>query len=213
MDLSRGYNRVLRKLLHIGGGLLAFLLPHGPVPMWIAISAVGVGLAFTLKPTHFKILRPLSKPRDRHEGRLTGARSYFGVLFLLGWIWLLLNELGLPGAVGYVMFGWMAMAWGDGLAGLVGPSPRRTKTVPWNPNKTWWGFAGCILGVLLAWLASWRWMDAGALGSAALLLGAAVSVASAFGESLRLRVDDNAVVGLGAPMLAFLLLRLLQAAA
>jgi dolichol kinase len=104
------------------------------------------------------------------------------------------------------MFGWMALAFGDGLAGLTGPGPRVAATVPWNRHKTWWGVVGSFIGFALAYACCFA-LSMGSLGPAEPLSRLALSLplvamAGALVESLDLPVDDNYVVGLSAPLLA-----------
>jgi len=219
VDRHLGYNRTVRKLLHVAGGLPALLLPW--LPYWLALAAAIAVMWFGLwlKPRHAWWLRYISKPADRNRNVITGMRGYcFAILLLiLAWPamahlmggsahWLQFGRLG-GEAVRYVMFGWMALSFGDGLAGMLGPGPAVARTVPWNVHKTWWGLLGGILGSCIAFwicfamplpqatpfpLQSVAWVSA--------LVGVFVGVL----ESLDLPVDDNYVVGIGAPLVALL---------
>jgi dolichol kinase len=204
MAPSLGYNRTARKLLHIAGGLGALTLPF--VPYWLALAAAlaALVLALLLKPKHAWWLRVLAKPRDRLRGVITGMRGYCFVVLLLILLWPLLN-LGFDDAAHFVMFGWLAMALGDGAAGLVGPHPSKARTVPWNKRKTWWGALACLLATLLAYyvcfVVPWPAVEVQTIGAAlgpALLIAIVVTAL----ESLETAVDDNYLVGLGAVLCA-----------
>lgn len=204
MDRSKGYNRAARKLLHIAGGSFAFAVPF--VPYWLGlIAAIGATiLAYLLRPKHAWWLRYISKPIDRKRNVITGLRGYATVILLLVLLWPLLAKFGIE-AQRYVMFGWLALAFGDGLAGLVGPGPSVARTVPWNRHKTWWGLIGCYGGVLTAHILSFGVPFPGLPTlPLAIHMEAAWTVAAvvALLESLDIRVDDNYTVGLGAPLLA-----------
>ena len=94
------------------------------------------------------------------------------------------------------------LAFGDGpatLGGLYFGGPR----LPWNPSKTWSGFACFLLvGIPMATLVYWGETNfnlevrppATPLGTSLLVVGTAVTAAAVM-ESLRLRVNDNIRVG------------------
>jgi dolichol kinase len=199
VDRSRGYNRVLRKSLHITGGAFAFTLPYMPAWLFLAGAACITAAGYLLKPRMGRLIRQLSKPSDRRSGSMTGVRAYFATLVILAFIWIGLARASVETPWVYAQFGWLSMALGDGLAGLVGPRPGRTRTVPWNKHKTWWGVLGCLIGVALAWALVVPALFIGAgVGLAPQLFAAALTVVSvALIESLRLKVDDNLMVGLG----------------
>ena len=208
VDPGKGYNRTLRKVLHIAAGLPALAVPC--LPSWVVLAATVVLLvaAYWLKPRHAWWMRYISKPADRRRNVITGLRSFAGTLFLLAVVWFCLDRLGPgdPSYSRYVMLGWLALALGDGLAGLVGPGPKVARTVPWNKYKTWWGMIGCFGGVLLAYGLSIAvpYPPPPPLGMAALLSGGLLTAAAiALLESVRFKLDDNYTVGLGAAIVAF----------
>lgn len=216
VPLGEGYNRRARKALHIAGGLIALAVPR--VPYWFGLLAAAgmVALSFWLRPHHAWWLRYISKPEDRIHNRITGLRGYALAVLLLVLLWPALNYAGLQ-APRYVMLGWMALAFGDGLAGLVGPGPRVARTVPWNRYKTWWGLLGCFAGVLAGYALSFGLpYPCGAarslaqLAASGPLLAALVALLEsldtrALRRRLHVKLDDNYLVGLGAPLLAGLL--------
>ncbi len=188
----------------VGAGALPF------IPYYLALvgACFGVFLAYVLKPRHHRWLELMSKPADREAQVITGFRGYMITLLLLILAWPVMDgfraSLVCP-AQFYVMFGWLALALGDGLAGMVGPSPGQTPTVPWNKDKTWLGSLGCAFGVVAAYFACFAGplMGGDALSWPLLLTGAGVlGVLTALVESLDVPVDDNFMVGLGAPLLA-----------
>jgi dolichol kinase len=201
------YNRTARKLLHMLGAVGAVALPFIPYYAALAWAVAGVVVSYLLKPKHHRWLELLSKPADREAQVITGLRGYMITLLLLILAWPVLQRWD-ENAVYYVMFGWLALALGDGLAGMVGPSPGETPTVPWNKTKTWLGSLGCALGVAAAYAGCFYWplLHAGGqpLGLFALGMGV-LGVLTALVESLDLPVDDNLTVGLGAPLMAVIL--------
>lgn len=201
-------------MLHILGGLPALLLPLQGLPYWLWISCAlaGLAMAYALKPTHARWLRYITKPIDRKRGVISGVRGYFAAVVALLLLWPLIEALGVVEPRRYIMFGWLALALGDGLAGLVGPGPSTGRTVPWNKQKTWWGMAGCFVGVVAAFVFSFALplFPTGTLGGWQLWTGAVVTGGiMAAAESSELPADDNYVVGVGASLVALLLVALL----
>jgi len=204
VDRGRGYYRWARKLLHIFGGAGAFTLPF--IPYWLALSgALGaMVVALLLKPHHVWWLRVMSKPADRIRGVITGLRGYCLAVLLLVLLWPLL-EIYRPDAVRFVMIGWLALALGDGLAGLIGPGPSVSATVFWSKQKTWWGFFGCFVGTLAACLIClappWQGVPGLPLATA-MAHGAIIAIITALLESSETNFDDNYLVGLAPPFMA-----------
>jgi dolichol kinase len=190
--------------LHIAGGGFAFAVPFVPYPVGLIAAVCATIVAYWLRPKHAWWLRYISKPIDRKRNVITGLRGYATVILLLVLLWPLLEKFGIQ-AQRYVMFGWLALAFGDGLAGLVGPGPSVARTVPWNRHKTWWGVIGCYIGVLAAHILSFGVPFPG-LAPLPLVIQLecawAIAAAVALLESLDINVDDNYTVGLGAPLLA-----------
>ena len=228
VDRSRGYNRRVRKLLHIAGGLFAFALPY--LPYWAVCAAVGTAgiVALWIKPTHFSWVRYVSKPSDRFHGKIHGMRVYAAVVVLLVLSWgahaladgkhpaqlfasfETMSQID-PAALRYLMAGWLAMALGDGLAGILGPGPRIGRTVPWNKHKTWWGSVGAFLGVFAACAISLMWPmpgDPALRTEVAVVLSTVVALIGALLESFETQLDDNYLVGLGIPFILLILLPL-----
>jgi len=205
---ASSYDRRQRKLLHLSGGFFAFCLPF--IPYWLAVGGgiAAVALSFWLKPALSPWLNAISKPEDRTTGQISGLRGYAVTLLILLLAWQVMLRYD-ANALRYVMFGWTALAFGDGLAGLIGPGPRVAPTVPWNRHKTWWGLAGSFIGIAVAYSACFMLpLIAASPGDPehVLLLMLPVALLGAIIESLDLPLDDNYVVGLSCPLLAWLAL-------
>ena len=199
--------------MHMSGGLPALALPFLPYCFWLGLSAAALVLSYVLKPQHAWWLRVISKPADRNRRVITGSRIYAWVVLVLLLLWPLLNAAHASGTF-LVMFGWLALALGDGLAGLLGPGPSVARTVPWNRHKTWWGALGCLLGTLAAGLIAFAVSrpDYTQYAGVAALLGALlfISLLTALFESFELKIDDNFFVGLIPPGASLALILLLQ---
>jgi dolichol kinase len=213
LDRGSGYNRVKRKLLHITGSLFAFFV--GVLPWWVFLifALVGLGFAYYLKPDH-GFLREITKPVDRKLGMISGVRGYFWAATCLALMWPILDDLlHIPHTPRYIAFGWLALTFGDGLAGLVGPKATKLTAVPWNQEKTWLGVLGCAVGTLLGFVFAFGFLqirhETAALNmTQLLLLGSVCGVLVGLVDSLRAPIDDNYTVGLGAPLIALMVIGL-----
>jgi uncharacterized protein (TIGR00297 family) len=189
-------SEVLRKLLHMAVGGIAFLLRFIG-PLWAAVCAL-TAVIFNV------LLLPRLGGRKLWRAAETARGGSWGmVLYPLAVLLLVLvfhHRLEVAAAV------WGVLAFGDGMASLAGMALGRSK-LPWNPKKSWVGSLTYLLfgtlgatGLLL-WTAPGRY-DAGfalAAGFATALLGAAV-------ESVPQGLDDNLSVPLLAGLLLFCIL-------
>lgn len=190
MSLTR--NELARKVVHIGVGSLAFSL-RWLGPFWgalVALSAVVFNAA---------ILPKIGGKELWREGELAVGRSLGIVLYPVTVLLLILifwNRLEVAAAV------WGILAFGDGMAAVVGMTLGRVK-LPWNPQKSWAGtlacfvFGGASAAVLLQWTSrgAYDWQFAIAVAAAAALFAAIL-------ESLPQGLDDN----IGVPLVTGLLL-------
>jgi phytol kinase len=189
------YRRRLRKLIHILAGLPSFLLAYVSYPIALACALAAVTAAFMLRPEH-PWLRLLAKPEDIQQHRISGVRHYFIAVLIL------IAVFGLHYPL-IAAAGWLALAWGDGAAGLVGR--KDAMKLPWSSRKTVIGFASCWAGIWLAVVAIL--FAVGAQGSWTSLSGQAfiglTALLVSLLESLRLPFDDNYTVGIGAAVLLY----------
>ncbi len=111
-----------------------------------------------------------------------------------------------PGSLAVPAFGWGLLAGGDALAGLAGMRWGR-HPLPWNPRKSWEGFAGYLVGATVLGVGLFTF-TAGrcpyTAGGVAAPLGVLLGVLLAAGlESLPHGLDDNVLPPLaGALVLA-----------
>ena len=178
-----------RKLVHLGVGGCAFLLRFLTWPQAAALAVA----AFLF---NWKVLpriggEGLWRGADREKGYPLGILLY--PLSVLGLILAFRGDLWKAGAV------WGVLAFGDGMASLVGQSiggPR----LPWNDGKGWAGSLAFVLfgtmgsAALIAWT---RGLPPSATGSARVLgLAVALAVLCALVESVPTALDDNLTVPL-----------------
>jgi len=163
-------------------------------PLWAAILGLG-GLLFNLFVLDRLGGRKLWRSSELEKGGSIGIILYPLTVLLL--ILIFYRRLEVAAAT------WGILAFGDGMASLVGMTLGRTK-LPWNPRKSWMGSAAYVLfgtlaaASLLVWTVPERpyaWSFALAIGFATALLAAAL-------ESLPQGLDDN----LGVPLVSGLFL-------
>lgn len=171
---------ILRKVVHIGFGAFAFTL--GLLSTWQAAAVALSALVFNTF-----VLPHVGGRRIARTGRGTDLGI---VLYPLAVLVLILSFHDRPALAAVC---WIILAFGDGMATLAGQTIR-TASLPWNPEKSWGGFAAFLLSAFPVALLGW-WVVAGEPPDVRILVILAVTVvAAAVSESLRLRLDDNIVV-------------------
>lgn len=181
------YRSLYRRIVHIS--MVGFALCIGRLPAWLIAVLCLVAFVFNWKVLPLLSKRMLERPEDRLRGFSLGMLCYPSVLLLLS---LLFYEHQV-----FVAVGWGAMAFGDGLAGLIGEKVGGPK-LGWNPAKSWSGLAAFLfLGTPLTWLLIMALPEAARLGATPatwlLWLVPAMIIAAAF-EAAPGTIDDNLVV-------------------
>jgi uncharacterized protein (TIGR00297 family) len=185
-------SELLRKVTHMGMGLIAFALRFLG-PWWSAVlAAVALGFNLFLLPRIGG--RKLWRDAEHAAGSSLGIILYPLAVLLL--ILIFSWRLEVAAAA------WGILAFGDGMASVAGMALGRRK-LPWNPRKSWIGSAAYVLfgtiaaAVLLEWTVPGRysWAFALAVAFAATLVAAAL-------ESLPQGLDDN----IGVPLVSALFL-------
>ncbi len=192
--LSRG--ELARKVVHMSVGLIAFSLRFLG-PLWSALCALTAVVfnAFVLPRVGGKALW---RQEEAERGRSMGIVLYPLAVLLL--ILIFHQRLEVAAAV------WGILAFGDGMASVVGMTLGRAK-LPWNSDKSWagslahWLFGTAAAAILLRWTVAdsetiqYSWAFALVVAAGAALLSAAL-------ESLPQGLDDN----FGVPLLTGLFL-------
>lgn len=186
---------VLRKVVHMAVGLFAFAVAFLG-PFWSAVCAAAA-LTFNLAVLPRIGGEKLWRQEEKARGRATGIVLYpLTVLLLILAFW---RHLEVAAAV------WGILAFGDGMASVVGMSWGRAK-LPWNPRKSWlgsfayWLFGGAAATVLLWWTLTARGGHV-ELPFAVVVCGLAALFAACL-ESQPQGLDDN----LGVPLVTGLVL-------
>ena len=198
-------SELLRKTVHISMGGFALLFRF-LTPGQAALCAC-FALGFNLFVLHRLTQRALLRHNEKARGYSPGIVLYPAAV--LGLIVVFRTRLELAAAV------WGLIAFGDGMAGVFGVTIGGRK-LPWNPAKTWAGFAAFVLWGTAASAFLIRFTQQGALdgpktwiGPSFLAVGAhgptfeptyliagclAAALVAAFAESLRTGIDDNILV-------------------
>ncbi|HKV09052.1 MAG TPA: TIGR00297 family protein [Thermoanaerobaculia bacterium] len=185
-------SELLRKVTHMSMGMFAFLLRFLG-PFWSAVLAL-TALAFNLFLFPRIGGKKLWRDAEHASGTSIGIVLYpLAVLILILVFW---KRLEVAAAV------WGILAFGDGMASVVGMTLGRKK-LSWNPKKSWMGtaayfvFGTAAAALLLTWTAPGRYSAAFALAVCAVTALFAAAL-----ESLPQGLDDN----IGVPLVSGLLL-------
>jgi len=180
---------VKRKLVHIAVGGFAFLLRYLTWPQAAAMAALAFLFNWQVLPRIGG--RNLWRGADLHKGYSFGILLY--PLSVLALVLAFRGDLWKAGAV------WGLLAFGDGMASLVGQAcggPR----LPWNERKRWVGFLSFVACGSLGAAVLIPWTQGRPLGEAFSLhvlgLSLALATLGALVESVPTTLDDNLTVPL-----------------
>lgn len=184
---------IARKLVHMAVGGIAFAVR--PLGFGGAVICAVFAIVHNLFVFPLYGGKRLWRAHESERGQALGIVLYpIAVLLLLLFF---RNHLEVAAAA------WGILAFGDGMASLVGMSLGRSNPLPWNPRKSWAGtlaytlFGGAGAAVLLLWTAPGRYALAFALA-----IAFATALFAALLESQPQGLDDN----LGVPLVAGLAL-------
>jgi len=182
-----GYSERARQWVHIGSGGFALLLRFLTWPQAALLAAVALAFnAFALPRVGG---RQIFRPVDRERGFPIGILLYPASVLLL--ILFFRARLDLVAAA------WGILAFGDGMATLVGraDAPRVRRRLPWNGDKS---FAGTIAFAIFGAAAGiafalWTRPAIAQPPPRAFAIGAPLvaAIVAALTESIPVRLDDN----------------------
>ncbi|WP_443029132.1 diacylglycerol/polyprenol kinase family protein [Spirulina sp. CS-785/01] len=180
-----------RKIVHIGSGNVLLLAWGLNIPSWVAVDASIVAALVALLSYFVPIL-----PSINSVGRQSLGTFFYAVSIgvLTGWFF----PVELPQ---FAVIGILVMAWGDGLAAVVGQHWGRHKYQLGRNKKSWEGSGTMFLvSGLVVLLVLW-----GVYGLSLSVVGIAVVVGAiaTFLEAFSLLGIDNLTVPLGSALLAF----------
>lgn len=178
-----------RKLVHIAVGSFALLLRDLTWPQAALLALVAFLFNWQVLPRLGG--RRMWRDTEHGAGYPLGILLY--PLSVLGLILVLREQLWMVAAI------WGVLAWGDGMASLVGQGAGGPR-LPWNPRKGWAGLLAFVLcgtvaaALLMAWtlhLPLRAWISPWILG-----LALPLALVCALVESLPTTLDDNFTVPL-----------------
>jgi phytol kinase len=123
------HSETLRKVVHIGAGNVILLAWWLHIPAWVGIAAAIVAAAIALLSYRLPILPGINSVGRQSLGTFFYAIS-FGVL-IAGFVPQHHPE--------YAALGMLIMAWGDGMAALIGQKWGRHPYQLWGMQKSWEG--------------------------------------------------------------------------
>lgn len=194
---AQGEPEIVRKIVHIGTGNVILLAWWLNVPASLGIIASIIASAITLLSYRFPIL-----PGINSVGRQSLGTFFYAVSMgiLVGWFWHIQQPQ-------YAAIGIMVMAWGDGLAALIGQRFGKHKYKLMGAQKSWEGsltmalvsffISSCILlsvegNLCLNWVVS-----------------LAIALVATSLEAISFLGIDNLTVPLGSATVAFILINTL----
>ena len=190
---------LVRKVVHIGSGHVIVLAWWLQIPAWIGVSAAIVASVIAIISYRLPILPSVNGVGRKSWGTFFYALS-IGVLIAIFW------PLHRPQ---YAAIGILVMAWGDGLAALVGQRFGRHGYQVYGMKKSWEGsatMAGVSFAISAAILLAGQgnpWLCAGVAGAIA-LIATGLEAFSTLGL-------DNLTVPLASALVGFWLMQMFVA--
>ncbi|AFY51169.1 dolichol kinase [Nostoc sp. PCC 7524] len=188
---------IIRKIVHIGAGHVIFIAWWLNIPASVGIGASIVASVVTLLSYIFPILPGINSVGRQSLGTFFYAAS---VGILVACFWYLQQPQ-------YAAIGMMVMAWGDGLAALIGQRFGKHKYKIWGAQKSW---EGSLTMVLVSYLVC-SLILLGVFGNIwqTWIVALAVAVVATALEAFSFLGIDNLTVPLGSAGLAFALMQIL----
>jgi phytol kinase len=182
---------IIRKIVHIGSGNVILLAWWFHIPAYVGISAAILAGLISVISYFVPVL-----PGINSVGRQSLGTFFYAVSIgiLVGYFWYLHKPE-------YAALGILIMAWGDGLAALIGQRFGKHKYYLFGVNKSWEGsltmtvvsYLVSVIILLAARGNSWQiW-----------LVSALVSILATLLESVSFLGIDNLTVPIGSAILAY----------
>ncbi|MFM1842341.1 MAG: hypothetical protein RLZZ490_1077 [Cyanobacteriota bacterium] len=189
--LSPSPAEVTRKIVHIGAGQVVLIAWWLDIPGWVGAIAGVLAAVIAILSYRLPILPSLES---------VGRHSY-GTLFYAISIGILVGGFFTLGQPVFAAIGILVMAWGDGLAALVGQRWGKHAYKIFNAQKSWEGSGTmALIGFgITGGLLTFHFGFAGEI----LIIAAIVAVVSTALETFSRWGIDNLTVPLGSSLLAF----------
>lgn len=122
-------SELTRKIVHIGTGNVILLAWWLNIPAWVGICASIIASLIALLSYYVPIL-----PGINSVGRKSLGTFFYAISMglLIAWFWPIQQYQ-------YAAIGILIMAWGDGLAGLIGQNFGKHSYEVWGIKKSWEG--------------------------------------------------------------------------
>ena len=195
--LAKDDPEIVRKIVHIGTGNVIMLAWWLNIPASVGITASILASAITLLSYLFPIL-----PGINSVGRKSFGTFFYSVSIgiLLAWFWYLQQPQ-------YAALGVLIMAWGDGLAALIGQRFGKHHYTVFGAQKSWEGsLAMTIVSYIICSL-----IFLGVQGNIwqTWVISLIVALVATGLETVSLLGVDNLTVPLGSAALAFFLIQVM----
>jgi phytol kinase len=183
-----------RKIVHIGSGNVVLIAWWLQIPSWILIGASFIASIIALTSYFLPILPSINSVGRKSLGTFFYALS-IGILAQFFW------SMGQPQ---YLAIGILVMAWGDGMAAIIGQKFGKHSYQLLGVNKSWegsltmMGVSFLVISVILLWV--------GEPVLTVVLVSLIVSIAAMGLEAFSILGIDNLTVPLGSAFLAFYLI-------
>lgn len=127
--LANTDSELTRKIVHIGTGNVILLAWWLNIPAWVGICASVIASLIALLSYYVPIL-----PGINSVGRKSLGTFFYAISMglLIAWFWPIQQYQ-------YAAIGILIMAWGDGLAGLIGQNFGQHSYQVWGIRKSWEG--------------------------------------------------------------------------
>jgi len=122
-------SELTRKIVHIGTGNIILVAWWLQIPAWVGIGASIIAGVIALLSYYIPILPGINSVGRKSLGTFFYAIS---IGILIAWFWPIHQYL-------YAAIGILVMAWGDGLAGLIGQNFGQHHYEIWGIQKSWEG--------------------------------------------------------------------------
>lgn len=184
-----------RKIVHIGSGNVILLAWWLHIPTWIIISASAFASAIAILSYFLPILPSVNSVGRKSLGTFFYAIS-IGILASIFW----------QRQPQYVAIGILIMAWGDGLAALIGQKFGKHPYKIWGNSKSWEGSIAMAITSFIVVITILIGTQSDLIFSCVIALTVAIVVASL--ETISQLGIDNLIVPIGGASLCFFLQQL-----
>lgn len=194
---GNGNAEVVRKVVHIGTGNVILFAWWLHIPAFVGVGASVLASIVTFLSYRFPIL-----PGINSVGRKSLGTFFYAVSIgiLVAWFWTINRPQ-------YAALGILVMAWGDGLAALVGQKFGKHPYNIWDNKKSWEGSGTMLLVSLI--VSSLIFLSVNGNNWQTWIVSLSVALLATILEAFSVYGIDNLTVPLGSAALGFFLIELL----